>query len=161
MRRLLEWTPECDVALIASLERHRRTGHCGLGLVSGFGFRRAGAFGSSVAHDSHNLIIAGTNNRDMLTCVRALEETGGGFIVVADGEVQASLPLPLAGLLSLESAETVCRQLENLNTAARALGCQLSFPFGTLSFLALPVIPVLKITDQGLFDVNRQEFLSY
>jgi adenine deaminase len=151
--------PERDVALIASIERHRTTGQIGLGLVAGFGLRRGGALGSSVAHDSHNLIVAGTNAADMLACVRALAESGGGFVVAAGGAVRAKLPLPVAGLLSTEGADTVCRQLGQVNEAAHALGCELASPFGTLSFLALPVIPELRITDQGLFDVRRQEFL--
>src|SRR5262249_18530830 len=145
---------ERDVALVASLERHRKTGQMGLGLVSGFGFRRPGALGSSVAHDSHNLIVAGTNPRDMLVCIRALAESGGGFVAAADGAVQARLPLPIGGLLSTATSDTVCRQLEDVYGAARHLGCGLASPLGTLSFLALPVIPELRITDQGLFDVS-------
>jgi adenine deaminase len=151
--------PQRDVALIASIERHRASGSVGLGLVSGFGLGRDGALGSSVAHDSHNLIVAGTNARDMLTCVRALEQTGGGFVVAAGGEVRACLPLPIAGLLSVDSADTVCRQLQEGRKAAGALGCRLAEPFGTLSFLALPVIPELRITDRGMFDLRRQEFV--
>jgi adenine deaminase len=151
--------PGRDVAMIASIERHRATGSMGRGLVSGFGLRHEGALGSSVAHDSHNLIVAGTNARDMLACVRALAESGGGFVVAAGGEVRARLPLPIAGLLSSADADTVCRQLDEVRRAARALGCDLAEPFGTLSFLALPVIPELRITDQGLFDVRRQQFV--
>src|SRR5579864_1832150 len=149
-----------DVLLIASIERHRATGQVGLGLVSGFGLRRAGALGSSVAHDSHNLIVAGTNARDMLACARALAEHGGGFVAAAGGTVRALLPLPVAGLLSLRDADTVCCQLDEVNRAAHALGCELASPFGTLSFLALPVIPELRITDQGLFDVVAQKFVN-
>ncbi len=153
--------PERDVVLIASIERHRASGHVGVGLVQGFGLRRHGALGSSVAHDSHNLIVAGTNPHDMLLCVRALEETGGGWVVASGGAVRACLPLPVAGLLSTASAEEVCRGLEELHQVTRSLGCSLPYPFGTLSFLALPVIPELRITDQGLFDVSRQQFLTY
>jgi adenine deaminase len=152
--------PERDVVLIASIERHRASGRIGLGLVSGFGLTHDGAVGSSVAHDSHNLIIAGTNARDMLTCARALAEHGGGFVAASEGSVQALLPLPVAGLLSLDDADAVCRQLEEVNRAARALGCPLDAPFGTLSFLALPVIPELRITAQGVFDVRAQHFLN-
>jgi adenine deaminase len=153
--------PERDVVLIASIERHRATGSIGLGLVQGFGLRRPGALGSSVAHDSHNLIVAGTNPRDLLVCVRALERSGGGWVVAADGEVRAHLPLPVAGLVSAASADEVCRGLDELHAATRALGCPLPYPLGTLSFLALPVIPELRITDQGLFDVARQQFVRY
>jgi adenine deaminase len=151
--------PAHDVHLLASIERHRATGNVGLGLVAGFGLR-AGALASSVAHDSHNLIVVGTNPRDMLTCVRSLEKTGGGFVVACGGEVRARLDLPVAGLLSREPFETVCRQLVEVETAAQALGCQLAGPFGVLSFLALPVIPELRVTDQGLWDVTRQAFVK-
>src|SRR5207248_357043 len=110
--------------------------------------------------DSHNLIVAGTNPRDMLLCVEALRESGGGWVAAADGAVRALLPLPVAGLMSTDDAATVCRGLERLHDVTRGLGCGLPYPFGTLSFLALPVIPELRITDRGLFDVTRQEFLS-
>ncbi len=154
-----QFDPIRDVLLIASIERHKALGRVGLGLVSGFGLERPGALGSSVAHDSHNLLVAGTNPRDLLTCTRALAETGGGFVVAAGGEVKARLPLPLAGLLSLESADTVCGQLEEVERAAQALGCSVPCPFGVLSFLALSVIPELRITDQGLWDVVGQQFV--
>ncbi len=149
---------DIDAVLIASIERHHATGSIGLGLVSGFGFRRHGAIGSSVAHDSHNIIIAGTNAPDMLACARAIEDIGGGFVAVSGGTVRALLPLPVAGLLSTEPAEAVSRKLRAAHAAAAELGCPLATPFGTLSFLALSVIPELRITDQGLFDVTRQEF---
>ena len=149
---------DIDAVVIASIERHHATGSIGLGLVSGFGFRRHGAIGSSVAHDSHNVIIAGTNASDMLACARAIEDAGGGFVVVSGGTVRALLPLPVAGLLSTEPAEAVRRKLQVAHAAAGELGCPLATPFGTLSFLALSVIPELRITDQGLFDVTRQEF---
>ncbi len=151
--------PKVDLALLACIERHRATGNVGLGLVEGFGFRQAGAIGSSVAHDSHNLIIAGTNARDMLAAAQALGACGGGFVVCRGGETAALLRLPVAGLLSPEPAEDVCRGLREVREAAAALGCALHCPFGTLSFLALPVIPELKITDRGLFDVINQRFL--
>src|ERR1700724_1928907 len=96
----------------------------------------------------------------MLACAAALEECGGGVVVASDGAIQACLPLALAGLISMASADDVCRQLEEVNAAARALGCALDAPFGALSFLALPVIPELRITDQGLYDVTAQQFVS-
>lgn len=150
-----------DQLLIASIERHRRTGRVGLGLVSGFGLRRPGALGSSVAHDSHNLIVAGTNARDMAACVRVLEKSGGGFVCVSEGEVLATLPLPVAGLLSTKPADVVCRELREVRQAAQGLGCPLGCPFGMLSFLALPVIPDLKMTDRGPYDVVRQEWVKF
>ncbi len=148
-----------DVALLASVERHKRTGRVGLGLVAGFNFRKPGAIASSVAHDSHNLIVTGTNPRDMLVCIRALEQMGGGFVVASDGEIRAQLPLPVGGLLSTERADVVCRQLGEVGRAAQSMGCELACPFGALSFLALPVIPDLKMTDRGMFDVTRQEWV--
>jgi adenine deaminase len=96
----------------------------------------------------------------MLACVRALVELEGGFVVAIGGEAVARLPLPIAGLLSTAHADTVCDQLAEVNRAARSLGCSLAAPFGTISFLALPVIPELRITARGLFDVRTQQFLS-
>jgi adenine deaminase len=152
--------PGRDVVLLASIERHKATGRVGLGLVSGFGLRHHGALGSSVAHDSHNLIVAGTNAPDMLACVRGLAESGGGFVTASGGEVRALLPLPLAGLLSLECADVACEQLAEVERAARGLGCALESPFGVLSFLALSVIPELRVTDQGVWDVTAQQFIA-
>ena len=157
-----EWAfePGVDLALVASIERHRASGKVGLGLVAGLGLTRHGALGSSVAHDSHNLIVAGTNPADLLACIRALAASGGGFVVASGGEARALLPLPVAGLLSTADAETVCAQLDEVHRAARSLGCSLAAPFGTLSFLALPVIPELRVTARGLFDVLNQQFLA-
>jgi adenine deaminase len=157
---LWRWEPARDVALIASVERHKAMGRIGLGLVAGFGFKRPGALGSSVAHDSHNVLVAGTNPRDMLACTRALAASGGGFVVASEGEIRARLSLPLAGLLSLEPADIVCRQLQEVENAARELGCSVPCPLGVLSFLALSVIPELRITDQGLWDAIGQRFVS-
>jgi adenine deaminase len=154
------WDAKQDVALIASIERHRGAGSVGLGLVEGMGFRRHGAIGSSVAHDSHNLIVAGTNPADMRACAAALAQSGGGFVTASGGAVRALLELPVAGLLSAEPAGEVCRTLGAVRGAARELGSPLACPFGTLSFLALPVIPELRITDQGLFDVAEQRFIT-
>ena len=155
-----QFDPNRDIVLLANIERHNATGSIGLGLVEGFGFRTDGAIGSSVAHDSHNLIIAGTNPRDMLTCARAMEQIGGGFVVAREGVIIGKVPLPVAGLLSTEPANVVCEQLASARGAAAKLGSKLACPFGILSFLALPVIPALKITDQGLFDVMSQQFIS-
>ena len=156
------WTfdPERDVVAIASVERHKRTGNVGLGLVAGFTFRAHGAIGSSVAHDSHNLVIAGTNPRDMLACARALADKGGGFVLAAGGEVRAFVPLPIAGLLSRESALVVRDQLDQAHKAAAGLGIRIDNPFGVLSFLALPVIPELRVTDQGMWNVMQQQFVN-
>ena len=152
--------PEEDVSLVACVERHQATGRVGIGLAHGFGFRRAGALGSSVAHDAHNLVVAGTNPADMLTCVRTLEEMGGGLVVVSAGSVVARLPLQLAGLVSTHNFPTVRRRLGEVTKAARSLGCTLPAPFGTLSFLCLSVIPELRITDHGVLDVVGQRLVE-
>jgi len=140
---------------LAVVERHRGTGNVGLGLVQGFALRR-GALASTVAHDSHNIIVVGASDEDMHTAVEELVKMGGGQLVVEKGQVLASLPLPVAGLMSDRPLEEVHRLSQGLRQAARALGCKLPDPFMTLSFLALPVIPALKLTDLGLVDV--QEF---
>jgi len=143
-----------DILKIAVMERHRATGNVGLGFVQGFGLKR-GAIGSSVAHDSHNLVIVGTNDEDMLQTVMAIKKMGGGLAVVSEEKVLASLPLPIAGLMTDGSVPQVNHQLETLLHAAKSLGCKLPDPFMTLSFISLPVIPELKITDKGLVDVNK------
>jgi adenine deaminase len=152
---------EKDIALVACIERHKATGRVGLGLVRGFGLRRAGALGSSVAHDAHNLVVVGTSPAEMLACARSLMEMGGGFVVISGGSVAARLPLSVAGLISSKDYQTVRRQLDELTAAARSLGCPLPAPFGTLSFLCLSVIPELRITDRGLFDVANQQVVTF
>lgn len=150
--------PQRDLLKLAVIERHTGSGRVGLGLVRGFGLRH-GALGSSVAHDSHNVIVVGTNDEDLRTAARALADAGGGQVVVADGAVRARFDLPIAGLMSdrpLAEAAGAARALER---AARELGCALPAPFMTLSFLALPVIPSLKLTDRGLVDVERFEIV--
>ncbi len=143
---------EADILKLCVVERHRATGRVGVGLVKGFGLRR-GALASSVAHDSHNLIAVGVSDREIQRAVEALIKMGGGLAAVCDGATIAAVPLQLAGLMSLESAETLVQQLTTLGSAARELGCSLDAPFMALSFLALPVIPELKLTDRGLVDV--------
>jgi len=146
--------PARDLAKIAVVERHRGTGNVGLGLVKGIGLRR-GAIASSVAHDSHNLVVVGTSDADMQAAVAAVAGMGGGQVAVADGQVQAACPLPIAGLMSDLPLEKVRDQVAALTKAAQALGSTLPDPFMTLSFLALPVIPALKLTDMGLVDVVK------
>ena len=143
-----------DILKIAVVERHKATGNIGIGFVQGFGLKK-GAIGSSVAHDSHNLVIVGTNDQDMLKAVVTIQAMGGGLAVVMNGKALASLPLPIAGLMSEASVAKVNLQLEALHRAAKNLGCKIPDPFMTLSFLSLPVIPELKITDKGLVDVNQ------
>ncbi|HUH66636.1 MAG TPA: adenine deaminase [Syntrophales bacterium] len=143
-----------DLIKIAVIERHRGTGNIGLGMVEGFGLKK-GALASTVAHDSHNLITVGCNDRDMFVAAKAVEKMGGGLAAVRDGEVTAELPLPIAGLMSYEPLGKVAHGWEKLKKASRGLGCTLPDPFMALSFLALSVIPELKITDRGLVDVRE------
>ena len=147
-----------DIIKIAVVERHHATGNIGLGLVHGFSLKD-GALASSVAHDSHNIIVVGANDSDMKAAVRAIIETDGGQVVVRDRKVLAQLPLPLAGLMSDLALPEAAKMGEELRKAATSLGCSLPSPFMTLSFLALPVIPVLKLTDRGLVNVDRFEFV--
>lgn len=148
-----------DILKIAVVERHRATGNIGVGFVQGFGLKK-GAIGSSVAHDSHNLVIVGTNDEDMLKAILTIREMGGGLVVVSEGKVLTSLALPIAGLMSDAPVEEVHKKLEALHKAAKGLGCNLSDPFMSLSFLSLPVIPELKITDKGLVDVDQFKIVS-
>ena len=144
--------PQRDLLKMAVIERHAASGRIGLGLVRGFGLKR-GAIASTVAHDAHNLIVVGTNDHDMLTAAVRLVRIRGGLCAVADGEVLAELPLPIAGLLSDASATTVVDQFQKVQAAAHTLGSTLTHPFMTLSFMSLSVIGDLKLTDSGLVDV--------
>ena len=147
-----------DLAKIAVVERHLGTGRLGLGLVRGFGLR-SGALASTVAHDAHNIIVVGVDDHDMARGIRRLSEIGGGVVVVEDGGVRAELPLPVAGLLSEAPLDEVVAASRGCIEAAAVLGCTLESPFQTLAFLALSVIPSLKITDSGLVDVDRFELV--
>ncbi len=145
--------PARDLLKICVFERHRGSGNVGTGFMRGFGLRE-GAMASSVAHDSHNLMVVGVSDEDILAAVRAVESMGGGQVVVKGGETLAWLPLDVAGLMSTLPLAEVKDRVDGLHDAARELGCQLADPFMTLSFMALPVIPELKMTDRGLFDVS-------
>jgi adenine deaminase len=153
----------CDVAndhlKVAVLERHGRNGNLAVGFVNGFGLRR-GAIASTVCHDHHNIIVVGADDADMALACNRLGDIEGGFVVVTEGQVLAELPLPVAGLMSLESFETVRDALVALRAAAGSLGTTLEEPFLQLAFIALPVIPHLKITDRGLVDVDRFELIG-
>ena len=151
--------PERDILKIAVVERHHATGNVGLGFVRGFGLKQ-GAIGSSVAHDAHNIVVIGTDDGDMLAAIDEVIRMGGGQVVVAGGEVLANVPLPVAGLMSDRPLEEVRDQVEALTQAAHNLGCVLPDPLMTMSFLALEVIPELKLTDQGLVDVTRFSLVS-
>jgi adenine deaminase len=143
-----------DILKIAVVERHKGTGNIGLGFVKGFGLAN-GAIASSVAHDSHNIVVVGANDDDMAQAVQGIAEMHGGLIAVKGGETLASLPLPIGGLMSDRSIEEVSDALNLLHRMVREMGCTLEEPFMALSFLALPVIPELKITDKGLVDVTQ------
>jgi len=143
---------ERDILKLVVVERHRASGNVGLGLVKGFGLKR-GALASSVAHDSHNIIAVGVDDFDIIKATEEIEKLQGGLVACANGEVVASLPLPVAGLLSLEPLEEVVSQFEKLEKAATSLGNLPPAPFSILSFLALPLIPELRLTELGLVDV--------
>ncbi|MDQ7072011.1 MAG: adenine deaminase [Rhodobacterales bacterium] len=148
-----------DLVKIAVVERHGKNGNIASGFVRGFGLQR-GAIASTVCHDHHNIAVVGVDYDDMALAANRLGEIEGGFVVVEDGKVLAELALPVAGLMSLEPFEAVHRELVKLRDAARALGVTLEEPFLQLAFLALPVIPALKITDRGLVDVVKFEIIS-
>jgi len=148
-----------DILKLVVVERHKASGNVGLGLVKGFGLKK-GALASSVAHDSHNIIAVGTNDFDILKAIEEINRLQGGLVVYADLENLASLPLPIAGLLSPEPLEVVVSQHEKVERAAASLGSLPPAPFAILSFLALPVIPELRLTDLGLVDVNEFRLLK-
>jgi len=148
-----------DIVKLAVIERHHASGNIGLGLVKGFGLKR-GAFASSIAHDSHNIIVVGLDEGDMLCAVQRIVEMQGGLCVCSGGKYIESLPLPIAGLMSEESMEQVRDKLNALNAAVKELGIGVSDPFMVVSFLALPVIPKLKLTDKGLVDVEEFRFVD-
>jgi adenine deaminase len=143
---------EEDTLKLVVVERHKASGNIGLGLVKGFGLKR-GALASSIAHDSHNIVAVGTNDPDIFTAVKEIEKLQGGLVVCVDGKILAALPLPIAGLLSPEPLETVVKKFENVEKTALGLGNIPPAPFALLSFIALPVIPELRLTDMGLVDV--------
>lgn len=147
-----------DLLKLAVIERHKGAGNIGLGFIHGFGLQR-GAIASTVGHDSHNLAIVGTNDADMLAAARVLADCAGGQCAVLDGQVLALLPLPIAGLMSNQPADKVIECQRALLDATRALGCPHHDPFMPLSFMPLPVIPKLKLSDLGLVDVERFEIV--
>ena len=149
-----------DQLKLVVIERHHMTKQIGLGIVKGLGLK-SGAIATTIAHDSHNLIIAGTNDLDMIVAAKAIKEMQGGLIVVNEGEIIASLELSIAGLMSDQPYQEVYSSLNDINGALEKLGASKHFnPFLTLSFLALPVIPELKLTDKGLFKVSKFEHID-
>jgi adenine deaminase len=142
-----------DVLKLAVIERHKGTGRIGQGLVHGFGLKK-GALASSVAHDSHNIIAVGVEDLDLLTAVEEIRRMGGGLVVAEGGRILAKAALEIGGLMSKEPLEALSARLKTLSRAAQSLGCLVPEPFMALSFLSLPVIPELKLTDRGLVDVR-------
>ena len=150
--------PERDLVKLAVVERHLGTGRIGFGFLAGSGLRR-GALASTVAHDAHNLVVVGADDEDMAFAIARLAEYGGGIVAVEGGRVRAECPLPVAGLLSDQPLDVVVSRSRACNDAAHALGWSGATPFLTLAFLALSVIPSLKLTDRGLVDVDRFELV--
>ena len=151
--------PARDILKLAVVERHQGSGRVGVGLVRGFGLKR-GALASSYAHDSHNIVVVGASDVDMYEAAREVERMQGGLAVAAEGRILASLPLPVAGLMSTDPIDAVVRGLQAVENAAVSLGTTVPAPFAVLSFLALPVIPSLRLTDRGLVDAERGEFFD-
>lgn len=149
--------PQRDMLKLAVIERHKASGAIGLGFVEGFRLR-SGAMAGSVAHDHHNLIVAGASDEDMHVAARAVVDMGGGLAVANGGQVMGRLPLPVAGLMSDRPGDEVSRDFEAVTAAAHQLGCTLDEPFMALSFVGLEVIPELKLTDRGLVDVTQFRF---
>ena len=146
-----------DILKIAVIERHNNTGHIGLGFIQGIGLKE-GAIASSVSHDSHNLIIIGTNESDMTLAGNRIREIGGGNVVVKNGEIAAEMPLPIAGLMTDVSAREIADLNEKVRKSVYTLGADKDIePFMTMAFVGLPVIPHLKLTTNGLIDVNKYE----
>ncbi|NIR13341.1 MAG: adenine deaminase, partial [Desulfobacterales bacterium] len=150
---------ERDILKLAVVERHKATGNIGLGLVMGFGLH-AGALASSVAHDSHNLIAVGVSDQEIWRSLEEVKNMGGGMAVISKGKVLSRVPLEVAGLMSRKPLKELAKQWEGANRAAFSLGCTVPEPFMSLSFLALPVIPELKLTDLGLVDVEKFSLVS-
>jgi len=148
-----------DVIKVAVVERHGKNGNIGKSFVTGFGLKR-GAIASSIGHDSHNITVVGASDEDIALAVNRIRELKGGFAVADNGRITAELALPVAGLMSDRPFEEVAGKLHKLRDAARAIGCTLPEPFLQVAFLALPVIPHLKLTDRGLFDVDKFEFVA-
>ncbi|MCF8000840.1 MAG: adenine deaminase [Halanaerobiales bacterium] len=148
-----------NLVKIGVVERHKKTGNVGLGLLKGFGLRK-GAIAISIGHDSHNIIVVGLNSKDMYKAVKEIEKLKGGIAIVNNGELIDCLPLEIAGLMSKDSIPEVAKKLRKMKEKVYSMGVTRQSPFMTLSFMALPVIPSLKITDQGLFDIDENKFVS-
>jgi len=151
--------PERDLLKMVVIERHYGSGQMGIGLIRGFNLKK-GAIAGTIAHDSHNIICVGVNDEDIYHACVQLVRQQGGLAIAVDGETVDSLPLPIAGLMANQSLQKTREKLENLVRISKELGSQLENPFMTLSFMALPVIPELKLTDKGLFDLSSFSFVD-
>jgi len=151
--------PERDIIKLAVVERHGVNGNIGISFVKGFGLKH-GALASSIAHDHHNIIVAGADDQDMALCCSVIEEMQGGFVLVSKGEVLGKLSLPIGGLLSEEPVDTIISSLEEINQAYHQIGGTLPAPFMTISFIGLPTVPDLGLTDMGLVDVFDHKLIS-
>ncbi len=151
--------PEEDILKVAVLERHGQNGNIGLGFVKGFGLK-SGALASSIGHDSHNICVVGVSDAEMVAAVNTLIDAGGGQCVVKDGKVLSILRLPLAGIMSDAPYQEVGNSIRELRSVVKETGCMLDEPFMQLAFLPLPVIPFLKLTDQGLVDVSKFQIIE-
>ena len=145
---------ENDVLKISVVERHHGTGNIAKGLVKGFGLKR-GAIASSVSHDSHDIIVVGTNEKDMYTAVSEIVKNGGGITAALDGKIIESLALPVAGLMSEESGLFVREKVKALYAAAEKLGSSIPDPYMAMAFLSLPPLPEIRITDHGVIDAVK------
>lgn len=151
---------EKDLLKVAVIERHKGTGNVGVGIINGMELK-SGAIATTIAHDSHNLIVVGTNDSDMLFATEKLKEIGGGIIVVEDGKVLSSIKLEIGGLITDRPINSIMNDLEELHNSIKKVAPTINFnPFLTLSFLSLPVIPDIKITDKGIFDVKKFDFID-
>lgn len=151
--------PDRDILKICVVERHRGSGRIGKGFVTGFGFK-SGAIASTVAHDSHNIIAVGVNDHDIYKAILRLKEINGGFVIINGGKIVEELPLPIAGLMAALEVNEVAEKTKSLETVASQLGCKIKNPFMALSFLSLPVVPKLKITDFGLIDAEKMKVVD-
>ena len=150
---------ERDILKVAVIERHKNTRHIGIGYLQGYGLR-AGAVATSVSHDSHNIIVVGADEASMAAAANRVVENRGGIVVLRDGQLAGQVALPVAGIMSEDTLEHVNRDLEAAKAAAFALGVNPGIdPFMTLSFMALPVIPTLRLTTRGVIDVNTQQYI--
>ena len=150
---------ERDILKIAVVERHKNTHHIGVGYIQGYGLK-SGAVATSISHDSHNIIVVGASEEDMAAAVNRVTALNGGIVVWKDGRSAAEVPLSIAGIMSEEPLEDVNRKLEDAKVKAAELGVSPGVdPFMTLSFMALPVIPSLRITTRGVFDVTSQSYV--